>query len=606
MAEPVQFSGGNPVWEFNPGDTLEILGIVNHKYKPPKPTEPQNPQIVAKKKLKYLNSMIDGKRSFNGYIPPEDYKNPFLEIFCGRDPNGPACTTGLYHAATWESNRLHYLLNDSPNFEGYEKNIRIDMLDGILRIMSKGFWVRDMVRAGGGLKTLIDVVSYPVRKPSELGWDATGIQTLYKEIADVAQVNRDKAITRFIGILKKKKKINPHVLKNALWVLPMKMPVGEACTEHGSTIGSGFFPTSDAFKCIDEIIRETFTVELIKKILLTPENKPQELGETLMEIAAWLEENDNWVAAQVIYEQLADNKEVLSKKLAETAKYKVMAIAGNPEERSPFTEKILPPMPWNYEHLSAAEKYAYPEQISSFGLSMWGGIRVFKGIFPVLGATGNLLARNLPLLKKFTKVLKAAFKRAGPKAAIAETAAAGTANTIAKPGVIGAFIARPLGWVGGKSYVLWDKTFAALGRFIKNRLAPVSVALGRPFIEAVKGAAANPKSLWFPPAWIVTKTFEGTGWVIKTLFRPVKLGWKPVVFSWWTIAAVGDPFIKGIQQAENDPGPPILKEELCKQEIDWTIDYINDEDKFVAADPKKREFYMKLKKELWKKNATFW
>jgi len=109
----------------------------------------------------------------------------------------------------------------------------------------------------------------------------------------------------------------------------------------------------------------------------------------------------------------------------------------------------------------------------------------------------------------------------------------------------------------------------------------------------------NPKSFFQPPAWLVTKGFQGTGWLLVNATQGIGLNWKPAVITWWGFMAYGDPFISGVPQAEDDLGLPVLKGGLCEYELDWAIQEVHDEIREKGISLEEQVIIKKLDREIW-------
>lgn len=428
---------------------------------------------------------------------------------------------------------------------------RLEMVELLLRKSNRGFLVRDLHRAESGIMALGDIAC--TLGLNFIFYEKSGPFTEHmREWADSNYVRRDRLIGKFMKELRSTPQISG----------PTPMSIVANMSNEKDDFCRGFLAVMGEIECASNLLNE-LPLDQIPYLLRHPEGDVPSLAGVLMNFGAELEAKWNWVGAQYVYEHVNDTRGLIGDELPDIAVERVLRMAGAPEKRSPFAEALFPPMPWNYDKLSAAEQYNYEKDIIGFGLALFGGAKVAKAAMGAVVWSWN--AATLAALRKFPKI--GLLFGLGAAGVGAEAASENAAPQLGRTGQV---VARCAGGIGSFLHASYYYTFGAIGRGVTSA-APYVVAFVRPTMDAVVMYSRSPFPWESIPAKLIADPVRLVGALLVVLGRMGQANFKPALVSWWSLNYYGDPFVSGIMNSVDDIGLTYLVDDMCEYELDWYL-----------------------------------
>ena len=519
------------------------------------------PEDVQKIFAKFSPSQID--RIFMGYRFRADNLDADLKGLVAKEA-ALADSSAVTRAITWEVGTDPVRLETS----------RVDVFEELAYVAAFGYFVRDYEMAQGGVTTLWDIMSFP--RKLAFWQDSNSMRDLFDEWGESRLSDRMRAIGKFVELLRDciSQNVGKDFVFNAV-----------------SALGDYHYKNNDAemcngwfgglfFDCGDKIINEDFPVHLVDELLADKKGDAVQMAKTLYKMGVWFEENNNWLAAQYIFEQLADNGHRAGfEKIAHDSKERIHSIVGGASD-SPFMDALLPPMPWNYDELSARDKFNFERDWAAFGLSWWGASLAVSGARSALGAASAIVVSKSKWLQK---VIAANAKYASGASV---DGAAGAAAKSSAEGVVGAAAEASvpkLGKFGQKVAQVLDATgkslYAPFGGIKRGMgyVAAGAAITGKAVGEGMAELAASPKNYISIPAKIINGASKGAFELGKFAMvqgaKTIKLIGKGsnAFGGYLAVRAYGNPFLPYPHEGERDIGTPALRQTLGDYEMDWAI-----------------------------------
>jgi hypothetical protein len=435
---------------------------------------------------------------------------------------------------------------------------RIDVVEELMYVANQGYYSRDLVRANGAIPVMWDILSIG-RKTIDWAFDtSSSMVDLYTEWAKGSLVQRNAAVSSFI--------------QKAKLAVNTKQPINYS----------------------EEIIQNDFPIDLISAFINNPAGDAEALVSTMMEMAQWFRIKDNWVAARYIYNTISGNdRDTISFETAEDARQKLKEMNGNPENRSEISEAIFPPMPWHFfnGNLSDEQKYSLPGDWAGFGLSMIIGSKIFT----------TVAVTSRSIVTRFSRMTR--LSTIDPK--ISATSLLARSEALAKMNPFTRVAVKSFDMSGRAMHWAWAQTGGLIGRTLRENVAPLVVAVGKPAVDAVKSAASNPKSVFYPPAVVGVGLARGVKWTLVTATSSIGGGWKGPVVTWWGLRSYGKPFINDMAIPGLEQSNSSLRKALKKYEFDWAIRETQTELRARGMDPLNRIIFKKIKRIEWERGDLY-
>ncbi len=547
------------------------------------------PDDVQKKFAKFSPAQID--RVFMGYRFRADNLDTELQALVVKEAS-LADSSALNRAIVWEAKQDVVRIETS----------RIDVLEELTYVAAFGYYARDHEMAQGGVTTLWDIMSFP--RKLAFWQDSNSMRDLFEEWGESRLSDRTRAFGKFIELLRDcvAQNVGAESVNNAVSALG-----SYHYQDNGNEMCNGWFG-SLFFDCGDKIINDDLPVHLVEELIAVKKSDALQMAKTLYKMGVWFEEKNNWIAAQYIFEQLVDNGHRAGfEKIAQDSKSHIHQIVGKIED-SPFLSALLPPMPWEYNELSARDRYNFGRDWASFGLSWYGASLAVSGARNALGAASAVIVSKSKWLQK----LIAANAKYGHGAAANRAAGSTLEGTGMAVAAAGAEAAVPtLGKFGQTVAQVLDKTgrslyapFGAIKKMSSYAAAGAAVA-GKAVSEGMTELAASSKLYVSLPAKIINLTakesFEFGRFVLVNGAKTIKtLGKGANAFGGYlAVRAYGNPLLPYPYEFERDVATEPFRKYLGDYEMDWAIEMALNEAKHQKMPSANMVFVIKMERAEW-------
>ncbi len=297
---------------------------------------------------------------------------------------------------------------------------KFELIDNLFSLISEGYLDKDMEYSRSACNSFIDIAT-GARKLIGFWQDDNSFSGIREEWAEGRNVVRKAAHQKLLELLKQ-----GHSVSDAMENIRQNKLTATIENDYDEHCLFGWCDSDGVISALGQVnpfnnysVREYFDMstsrritikgydgelyaeyldeyptELIQRILEFEGDNIESQAQVFLEMGQWLRKKNNWVGTQVIFEELNNARKVIGNNIADVAYDQIVDMHGKPEERSPFMELILPPMPWNWKYFSDREKYNFSDRWVGFAAWMVSGTQAAKYVgntFKLLGNSGKII-----------------------------------------------------------------------------------------------------------------------------------------------------------------------------------------------------------------------